>query len=141
MTVRFPSLTSGAMRVRLTILSLSALSLGAWLLDAVPASAHRSNSAFYVEKIIELKGVITKWEWINPHTFISLSVDDGKGAKVEWTVEGRAPGVLRRAGWERTTLQVGETLTVHCSPAKDNSRVCLAARVTKADGTILSNGG
>jgi hypothetical protein len=129
------------MRVRLTRLSLWVLALGAWLLIAVPASAHHSNSAFYVVKIIELKGVITKWEWMNPHTFISLSVDDGQGGKVEWTVEGRAPGVLRRAGWERTTLQVGETVTVHCSPAKDNSRVCLTARVTKADGTILSNGG
>ena len=129
------------MRVRLTKLSLSmSLSLGA-LLVAVPAWAHHSNSAFYVEKIIEVKGVITKWEWVNPHTFIYLSVDDGKGGKMEWTVEGRAPGVLRRAGWERTTLQVGETVTVHCSPAKDDTHVCLTARVTKADGTILSNGG
>jgi len=129
------------MRVRLTILLLSvSLSLGAMLV-AVPAWAHHSNSAFYVEKIIEVKGVITKWEWLNPHTFIYLSVDEGKGGKVEWTVEGRAPGVLRRAGWERTTLRVGETVTVHCSPAKDDSHVCLTARVTKADGTILSNGG
>ena len=62
------------------------------MLVAVPAWAHHSNSAFYVEKIIEVKGVITKWEWVNPHTFIYLSVDEGKGGKVEWTVEGRAPG-------------------------------------------------
>ena len=74
------------MRLRQTILSLSVLSLGALLLFAVPAWAHHSNSAFYVEKIIELKGVITKWEWINPHTFISLSVDDGKGGKVDGTI-------------------------------------------------------
>ena len=60
------------MRGRLTILSLSVLlSLGA-LLFAVPAWAHHSNSAFYVEKIIEVKGVITKWEWVNPHTFIYI---------------------------------------------------------------------
>jgi len=107
---------------------------------AGPVSAHHSNSAFYVEKIIEVKGVITKWEWINPHTFIYVTVDD-KGSKVDWTIEGRAPGVLRRAGWERDTLQVGEHITVFCSPAKDNSHVCLTARVVKGDGTILSNGG
>src|SRR5712691_782620 len=121
------------MRVRLTTLVML-------LLVAGPALAHHSNSAFYVEKIIELKGVITKWEWINPHTFISVTVDD-KGPKVDWTVEGRAPGVLRRAGWERDTLKVGESITVYCSPAKDNSHVCLTARVVKGDGTILSNGG
>ena len=111
------------------------------LLCAGPVSAHHSNSAFYVEKIIELKGIVTKFEWINPHTFISMTVDDGKGAKVDWRVEGRAPGVLLRAGWERDTLKVGETITVFCSPAKDNSHVCLTARVVKGDGTILSNGG
>ncbi len=113
-----------------------------WMLLSVagPVSAHHSNSAFYVEKIIEVHGVITKWEWINPHTFISVIVDD-KGTKVDWTIEGRAPGVLRRAGWERDTLKVGENITVFCSPAKDNSHVCLTARVVKGDGTILSNGG
>jgi hypothetical protein len=115
--------------------------LATLLLSAGPVSAHHSNSAFYVEKIIELKGIVTKFEWINPHTFISITVDDGKGAKVDWAVEGRAPGVLRRVGWERDTLKVGETITVFCSPAKDNSHVCLAARVAKSDGTILSNGG
>ena len=122
------------MRVRLTILSVS-VSLGALLLVSVPAWAHHSNSAFYIEQIIEVKGVITKWEWVNPHTFIYLSVDDGKGGKVEWTVEGRAPGVLRRAGWERTTLQVGPLQI----PRKTTA-TSVTARVTKADGTILSNG-
>ena len=121
------------MRLRVTILVTLLLSAG-------PVSAHHSNSAFYVEKIIELKGIVSKFEWVNPHTFISMTVDDGKGAKVDWMVEGRAPGVLRRAGWERDTLKVGETITVYCSPAKDNSHVCLTARVVKGDGTILSNG-
>jgi hypothetical protein len=122
------------MRVRLTTLFML-------LLVAGPASAHHSNSAFYVEKIIELKGIVTKFEWINPHTFVSITVDDVKGTKVDWTIEGRAPGVLRRAGWERDTLKVGENITVFCSRAKDDSHVCLTARVVKGDGTILSNGG
>ena len=72
------------------------------LLSAGSVSAHHSNSAFYVEKIIELKGIVTKFEWINPHRFLSMTVDDGKGAKVEWTVEGRGTGVLRRAGGNGT---------------------------------------
>jgi len=128
------------MKARTRTLS-AALAVASLLATSPSAWAHHSNSAFFVEKIIELKGTVTKWEWVNPHTWIHLSVDDGKGGKVEWTVEGRAPGVLRRVGWERTTLVFGETITVHCSPAKDNSPTCLVARVTKADGTILSNGG
>lgn len=120
---------------------LSLVVSAAILLVAAPARSHHSNSAFEVEKIIELKGVVTRWQWVNPHTWIHLSVTDDKGVKVEWEVEGRAPGVLRRVGWEKTTLAIGDTITVHCSPAKDGSHFCLVARVTKADGTVLSNGG
>ncbi len=105
----------------------------------VPLSAHHSNSAFQVDKIIELKGVITEWQWINPHTWIYLSVDDGKGGKVEWQIEGRAPGVLLRSGWTRSSLKVGDSVTIHCSPAKDGSHTALVARVTLADGTVLAN--
>jgi hypothetical protein len=70
-----------------------------------------------------------------------LTVDDPKEGMVEWAVEGRAPGVLGRAGWDRNVLKPGEKVTVHMSPAKDGSKVGIIARVTKADGTILGNSG
>ena len=107
------------------------------LLAATSALAHHSNSAFQGDKVIELKGTVTQWKWTNPHIWIFLSVDDGKGGKVEWAVEGRPPGVLGKAGWSRTIIKVGDTLTVNCSPAKDGSRSGLASRVTLADGTVL----
>ena len=108
---------------------------------AAPALAHHSNSAFQVDKVIELKGTVSSWKWVNPHVWIGLTVDDGKGGKVEWEIEGRPPGVLSRAGWSRTVLKVGDTITVHCSPAKDGTHVGLVARVTLADGTVLANAG
>ena len=64
------------------------------LLAATSALAHHSNSAFQGDKVIELKGTVTQWKWTNPHIWIFLTVDDGKGGKVEWAVEGRPPGVL-----------------------------------------------
>ena len=109
------------------------------LLFVAPAFAHHSNSGFEVEKVIELKGVVTQWKWANPHTWITLSVDDGKGGKDEWQVEGRPPGVLGRAGWSKNSIHIGDMLTIHCSPAKDGSHVALVARVTLPDGTVLPN--
>jgi hypothetical protein len=109
------------------------------LLCAVPAISHHSNSAYEVEKVVTLTGVVNEWKWTNPHTWLYMTVDDGKGGKVEWAVEGRAPGVLGRAGWDRTILKAGEKVTVHMSPAKDGSHVGIIARVTKEDGTILGN--
>jgi len=119
------------MRVRIIALSIAA----AMLVSAVPAISHHSNSAYEVEKVITVTGVVKEWKWSNPHTWLYVVTDD----KVEWALEGRAPGILGRAGWDRTILKPGDKVTVHCSPAKDGSKVGIIARVTKADGTILGN--
>ena len=109
------------------------------LISAIPAIPHHSNSAYQVDEIITLIGVVKEWRWSNPHTWLFMMVEDENGEEVEWAVEGRAPGVLGRAGWDRAVLEAGETVTVHASPSKDGSAVGIIARVTKTDGTILSN--
>ena len=109
------------------------------LLSAAPARSHHSNVAYEVTKVITLTGVVKEFRWVNPHTWLIMTVDDGKGGKVEWAVEGRAPGVLLRAGWTRSAMKAGETVTVDLSRAKDGTPVGIIARVTKADGTVLSN--
>ena len=111
------------------------------LLSAVSVTAHHSNSAYKVEQVMTITGIVKEWKWSNPHTWLYLIVDDQKEGKVEWAVEGRAPGVLGRIGWDRTILKPGEKVTVHMSPAKDGSKVGIIARVTKEDGTILGNSG
>ena len=60
------------------------------------AQAHHSNSAFYVTKVITIKGVVKEFKWSNPHVWVILTVDDGKGNKVDWKAEGRPPGILGR---------------------------------------------
>jgi hypothetical protein len=114
------------------------IALAVFLLP-VPALSHHSNVGYEVNKVITVTGVVKDFEWVNPHTWLHLVVEDGKGGKVEWAAEGRAPGILLRAGWTRNSLKPGETVTVDMSPAKDGSPTAIIARVTKADGTILSN--
>jgi hypothetical protein len=125
------------MNIRLIALSTAA----AVLVSAAPAISHHSNSAYQVDQVVMLTGVVKEWKWSNPHTWLYLTVDDPKAGKIEWAVEGRAPGVLGRIGWDRFVLKPGEKVTVHMSPAKDGSHVGIIARVTKEDGTILGNSG
>jgi hypothetical protein len=115
------------------------LVFAAVVLHAAPARAHHSNVLYEVTKVVTVTGVVKEFQWVNPHTWLYLTIDDGKGGKVEWKVEGRAPGILRRAGWSKTSLGPGETVTVDMSPAKDGTHVGIIARVTKSDGTILAN--
>jgi hypothetical protein len=109
------------------------------MLVATSAFAHHSNSAFDGGKVMVLTGTVTEWKWTNPHVWIILSVDDGKGGKAQWAIEGRTPGQLVRAGWSKTTLKPGETITVDFSPAKDGSPTGLLTRVRRADGTVVGD--
>ena len=118
---------------------ISCAVLGMAVLLTPVAQAHHSNSAFYVTKVITIKGVVKEVKWANPHIWVIVTVDDGKGNKTDWKVEGRPPGILMRSGWTPKSIQPGETITVDLSPAKDDSNSGLMARVTKADGTILAN--
>ena len=108
------------------------------LLAATSALAHHSNAAFDPEKVVVLTGTVTEWRWTNPHVWIVLSVDDGKGGKTQWEIEGRPPGILARQGWSKNTFKVGDRITVDFSPARDGSHTGLTTRVTLADGTVLS---
>jgi hypothetical protein len=117
------------------IVSVAALAL----LAGHAVSAHHSNVAFAVETVLTATGTVKEWQWSNPHTWLIMDVDDGKGGKVEWAMEGRAPGVLLRAGWSRSVLKAGDKVTVHYSPSKDGSKVGMIARVTMADGKVLPN--
>ena len=111
----------------------------ALLFHASPAQPHHSNVGYEVTKVITVTGVVREFQWVNPHTWVHLIVEDDKGGKAEWAAEGRAPGILLRAGWTRNSLKPGEKVTIDMSPAKDGSHTAIIARVTKADGTILSN--
>ena len=113
---------------------LIALIMPSWM-----AMAHHSNSSYQVDEIISLTGTVKEWQWVNPHTWLIMAVEDEDGNETEWAVEGRAPGILRRAGWSATVFEAGEEVQVYASPQKDGAPVGIIARVTKADGSVLGN--
>ena len=105
------------------------------LIAVVPLLAHHSFSAeFDGSKPIQLKGIVTKLEWANPHTFFYIDVKDDKGNVVNWACETNGPNGLIRAGWKRNSLKVGDEVTVDGYRAKDGSNMIDARLVKLPDG-------
>lgn len=118
--------------------SCGALALCGLLLAAVPALAHHAVQAqFDFDKPVELKGTLSKMEWINPHAYMHLDVKDDTGKVTTWALETVGPGGLRRAGLSRAArggLQVGQTYTIRGFMAKDGSRSAFLKDLTLPDG-------
>ncbi len=108
---------------------------GAGLLWTVPILAHHSFASEYdSDKPVELKGVVTRIEWLNPHARFYIDVKDEKDQVTNWNLELASPNVLVRNGWKRTSLQVGDRVTVNGSLAKDGSKMANAREVVLPDG-------
>jgi hypothetical protein len=111
---------------------VAGLALAAW---AAPVVAHHSFDAQYDRtKTVVMKGTVTKIEWTNPHARFYVDVKDQSGKITNWNMELGSPNGLRRAGWTRNTLSMGDEVAVTASLARDGSRMANAREVMLADG-------
>jgi Family of unknown function (DUF6152) len=103
-----------------------------------PLWAHHSFRAeFDSKKLMQFTGIVTKVEWTNPHAHFYVDMKDSTGKVTNWNFELGTPLQLRRQGWKRDSLKVGDQITVEGYVAKDGSKMATAARVILADGTSV----
>src|SRR6266852_7810264 len=117
------------MKLRLTTLVLSSL------VAALPLLAHHSFAAeFDREQPFKVSGAVNKIEWTNPHIWIYVDVKEADGKVTTWAFQGGPPSYLSRAGWNKTDLKQGDTVSVQGFKAKDGSHHAAGGAVTLPDG-------
>ncbi|HEY6343165.1 MAG TPA: DUF6152 family protein [Bryobacteraceae bacterium] len=118
------------------------LAISGVLLTAAPIWAHHSFAAeFDAKRPVKLQGTVTKWEAINPHSWIYLDVKGADGTVTKWEVEGGNPNSLYRHGFTKDSLPAGTEIIVEGYQSKDGANRAVGASLKFADGRKLFLGG
>jgi len=121
----------------------AALAAAVALFSAFPLLAHHAVSAeFDAGKIITLKGVVSKVDWVNPHIFVYVDVKDDIGKVTTWRLQSAPPMFFKGSGLTKEKLLDGQETTVTAYPAKDGTDAFgFLLKLTYADGHFYNLSG
>ena len=110
------------------------------MLAASAAWAHHNMPYLDMGKRITLTGVLTKFDWKNPHIEFSLETKGDQGQPEAWVIESAAPNgfasrKIYKADFEKA---MGQTFIMEVSPARDGSRLAIARKITFLDGRVVA---
>src|ERR1700739_2329706 len=129
------SLTGAQLKTKLVGLFFLAAGLP---LPGASAAAHHGRSNYDVTSNITVKGVVTEFEWENPHALIHLDVTDGSGKGEKWIAETNSPTIWSRQGWSRHTVKAGDAITLFGHRVKGGANYINFSKITLPDGLELN---
>ena len=104
----------------LKVVSLTAVAVAAFV---APTLAHHSFAMFDAEKTFTLQGTVKEFEWVNPHSWLRVMVNDEKtGKPMLWAIEMSSPGRLVTMGMRADSVRPGDAVSVTFHPLKNGSR-------------------
>lgn len=108
-----------------------------WLAPA--ATAHHSSAMFDREVELVLTGEVREFAYLNPHSWLYVTVSDDDGAVTEWGFELSSPSLLRREGVSPNFWRVGDRVTVRTNPLTDGRPAGNMRGAITADGKTYGN--
>jgi hypothetical protein len=102
---------------------------------------HGSRISYDMTRMVTVDGVVTEFDWSNPHVYFLFDVTDDKGSVTHWAAETDPPSGMTRYGWNKNFLKPGDKVTVTVWPSKVGAPRGFLAKLVKADGTVTDHTG
>jgi len=116
--------------------------LALFFLLAGSAAAHHGLAAFDTTAPVTFHGTVTDFHFVNPHCVVEFDVKDDKGEARNWKAELTSANHLAPKGWNESSIQTGDRITVTGFRAKNSAPSLWATKVVLANGEELKiNGG
>ena len=102
---------------------------------------HGTGTSYDLHKVLVLKGVVTRFNFANPHSQLYFDVTDDQGKVVHWSAEMRNPHSMQSYGYTKRVLleklAAGAAITVTGNISKAGTPVLLFGKGVTADGWCL----
>jgi len=118
----------------------ASIALAIFLASGVAWAHHNMSALFDFNQRFTRTGTLTKLDWRNPHSYITVEAKNDQGQAETWLFEGPAPNVFRNLNVGKADFQsaVGKTVKVEASRARDGSLKGLMRIMTFPDGRSVS---
>jgi hypothetical protein len=104
--------------------------LAATLVAATPALAHHGFGLFQMEKFADWSGTLTKFDLVNPHSYLYFDTVGADGKPLSMRCEMRAATLIKRSGWKTDEFVPGRHVDIHGHPHRDDPHSCYLESVS-----------
>jgi hypothetical protein len=110
------------------------------ILASASCFAHHGVAPHYdTNKPVTIEGIVAKFDFINPHSFVYIETVDAGGMKHVWNCEMASRSVLSRNGLRQETFKPGDPITIEGVAARHNPTGCALRLAHFADGSVLDS--
>jgi hypothetical protein len=95
--------------------------------------AHHGSSA-YDKKLTTVKGTVTDFQFMNPHSELFLEVKNADGKVEKWSAEAASMVTMSRLGWSKNLFKAGDQITIVGNRARNGSPTMRLSKVVLANG-------
>jgi hypothetical protein len=106
---------------------------------ALPVWAHHSAAMFEDRVVLTLSGTVSKFDYVNPHAWLYVNVENEDGTVTVWGFELEAQTRLRRLGIPPSFWREGDRVTVRTRPLKDGRPAGSLVGALTDDGKSFGN--